>query len=132
MEKNELEKLYKVFLDKDIVNIIVLSKVSTPEINDELAEKIFYSFSKLLGNNMRKYNLLVDLSAIQDPAFLRIKGANMYKKIAADNRIMKMALVSTLPILMELSKFILKISKKSKTLRFFNNKYDAVEWLSSK
>lgn len=132
----ELKQTFKVFIDEnEIINLAVLEVERTPEDNARVVELVKDALFKIFNENPQKsYSLFVDLSPIGKIS--RYGFSSQTRKISAQiasHKQLKKAAFVTLSIFVRaVVGFIITAARKSKNIKSFSNKKEALGWLKKK
>ena len=129
----ELRKTFKIFLDEnEIINIVVFKSEKAPEDNTRVVELVKEDLFKIFNKNPQKsYNVFVDLLPINkfNEYGFSSRTRKASAQIAAHNQIKKAVIITSSLLVKTAIGFIMMAARKSKYIKCFSNKKEAVSWL---
>lgn len=122
----------KVYIEDDIIIAEFYEDSDTVEEMYYQMDLLKSSVNKLLDSQVKgKIDALVDYSRIKLSVMIDSKTSNNYIKVIKNPKLNNIAIVLTDHILKGFAIFITKLSGKSKKIKIFKTRKEALKWLKS-
>ncbi|OGY29862.1 MAG: hypothetical protein A3F35_02630 [Candidatus Woykebacteria bacterium RIFCSPHIGHO2_12_FULL_45_10] len=130
---SELVGSFKVGLDEDGILILTfLHEEKDPEDNTRQSELVLGELSKVFsGEAGKQFNLLVDLTPVESANYVSDKSRELYLKAKMQDHLSKVAVVSSSILLRVFVLFVAQATGKGDSVKWFETKDEALEWLKS-
>ena len=128
----ELKQTFEVFVDKEgILEGIILKEVKGLTDNArrlELIEEVVLEiFNK---NSEKKYRVFLDLLPLGiGNIYTSIEDRKIWARLASNKQIKKCAVIGSSIILKVITSFVIRLSGRSKDIKWFFSKEEAFNWL---
>lgn len=128
----ELKIFFKVFLDKQgILNVVFLGETRESEDSirqtELMEEAVLEIFDK---DSPKKYNILVDLLIFTSlDVNIPVRTRKILTRLSNHKQVAKVAYVGGSVLIKTVAGFILRAAGKSKIMKWFSSKEEAVSWL---
>ena len=120
---------YKIIIQDDSIIIDFLTETSGNEDNARQAKLLKQDLDKILDENKsKKYNLLVDITLLKTDYTLPSESRKIYSRIAKSKQIRKIAVSGKGILIKTVVSFIVNVSGKKDTFKWFENREEAIKW----
>jgi len=130
----KLKEMFKVFVDEDgVINLDFLIEERGDEENTRIAEIVKEEVLEIFKKNpKKKYNFLVDLLPLGQGGYFTSKARKIYIELGSHYQVKKVAVLGGSIYTKTAVIFILSVSGRGGTTRWFKSKKEAMAWMKKK
>jgi hypothetical protein len=128
----ELKQTFKVFVDQgSILEGIILKEVRGSADNTRRLELIEEVVLEIFNKNPEKeYGVSLDLLPLgKGNIYTSVEDRKIWARLASNKQIKKCAVIGSSIILKVIASFVIRLSSRSKDIKWFSDKEEALKWL---
>jgi len=128
----ELKQTFKVFVDQgSILEGIILKEVRGSVDNTRRLELIEEVVLEIFNKNPEKeYGVSLDLLPLgKGNIYTSVEDRKIWARLASNKQIKKCAVIGSSIILKVIASFVIRLSSRSKDIKWFSDKEEALKWL---
>jgi len=131
----ELRKTFEVFVDEEnILRVVILERANGIEESTRQAESVEEAVLEIFNKNPReKYKVVVDLLPLKKgKTYTSAQHRKTWARLASHKQNKKCVVIGLGLYLKVVANFIIRLSGKSKDIKWFSDKEKALKWLKDK
>lgn len=130
MTDEEILKTFKVSNEGNNIRVKFFEDISDKKANVRVAELVCEQVYKILDKNTnQKFYIIMDLLDLGNSGTSTRKARETYAKIINRDQIDKIAVIGGSVVMKTIANFIMYLTNKKNSFRFFENNEDAKKWL---
>lgn len=128
---NELKKVFQVFIDDEgIVNLVYFKEERDPKANTRIAQLVEEDILNIFKKNpKKKFCCFINLLPVPKGGYFTNEARRIYINLGSHYQVNKVAVAGGSVFTKTAAIFILSVSGKGGTTRWFKTKKEAISWL---